>query len=97
MIDSTEITRIAALAKLDMGDGTKLEEETIAINKMMEIVDQIKSISLNADSYAFNIELVNTFREDTPVPSLSARDVLANAPEVEAGCISVPKILGREE
>ena len=97
MIDSTEITRIAALAKLDMGNGSKLEEETIAINKMMEIVDQIKSIPLNVDSYALNMELVNTLRDDTPVPSLLAKDVLANAPEIEAGCISVPKILGREE
>jgi aspartyl/glutamyl-tRNA(Asn/Gln) amidotransferase C subunit len=91
-IDRDEFERIAALAKLDMRNDSDLKK----LNYMKEIIDEIEHIQLdNKDSDPPNMEWTNTFREDAPNSSLPRKDVLFNAGKnVEAGCISVPKILG---
>jgi aspartyl/glutamyl-tRNA(Asn/Gln) amidotransferase C subunit len=61
------------------------------------MMGRVREIELSMDECPLDMELTNTFREDTAKPSISRQAVLANAPEVEAGCISVPKTLGKEE
>jgi aspartyl-tRNA(Asn)/glutamyl-tRNA(Gln) amidotransferase subunit C len=90
MISRAELEHIAALARLRMG-----EDDLEKLNDMKQIIDEITQIHLNADSYALDMELTGTFREDVPKPPLSRQDVLSAAPETEAGCISVPKLLER--
>ena len=95
MIDKAEIERIAGFAKFD------LEREPAGfftdINSIMEMMDKLSQLELTMDVSPLDMELINTFRDDVVKPSLPREAVLANAPVVEAGCISVPKLLGREE
>ena len=95
MVERKEIEHIASLAKLNIGrDTDRLAADMQAIINM---VDELSEIELDMDSYPLDMELVNTFREDTPGLSIPREDVLANAPAIEAGCISVPKMLGGGE
>lgn len=94
LIDKAEVERVAAFAKLDMGQD--MDAHIKAINDLIKIIDGIENIQLDMDDEPLDMELTNTFREDNPMPSMLRQDVLANAPEVEAGCVSVPKILGGE-
>ena len=94
MITREILDEYAALAKLRFDQ--KTEQDIIAINTMLEVADQIVDIELTMDNYPLNLELTNTYREDVAVPSLPYEDLLAGAKDTEAGCISVPKILGDE-
>jgi aspartyl-tRNA(Asn)/glutamyl-tRNA(Gln) amidotransferase subunit C len=95
MVERKDIERVAALAKLDMGRETKrLTDDMQAI---VEMVDRLLEIELSPGLCPPDTELFNTFREDIPKPSMQREKVLQNAPVVEAGCISVPKILGNRE
>ena len=99
-IDKTELERIAALAKLNMGRNTEeLENNLDAINHLKErIIDGIFAVELHGVDGRTQFVPTNIFREDIPEPSLSRREVLANARKnTEAGCISVPKMLERGE
>ena len=95
MIDRKELERIALLSKIDISQ----EDEKFIdnIRTTIEMMGKISEIKLTMDDCPLDMDLTNTFREDVVKPSMSRQEVLANAPEVEAGCISVPKTLGKEE
>ena len=103
-IELKEIEHTASLAKLDISreDG-QFSCDIIAMLDMMgkiseiELPDDYKNFSALNMLDLLDLELTNTFREDTPKPSMPRKLALANAPEVEAGCISVPKIFGDRE
>jgi aspartyl-tRNA(Asn)/glutamyl-tRNA(Gln) amidotransferase subunit C len=94
VIDMETLDRIAAYAKLRMQDGD-LEK----INETLAVIDRIHEIPLDRDNFSFCAPSGSTsirLREDIPRPSMPVDDLLRNAPRVEAGCISVPKVLGGE-
>ena len=95
MINRDILDEYAALAKIAF-EGNR-DEDIDAINGMLEIAGKIADVELSMGDYPLNLELTNTYREDEAGPSLPCEDVVANAKDVEAGCISVPKILGDEE
>jgi Asp-tRNA(Asn)/Glu-tRNA(Gln) amidotransferase C subunit len=67
------------------------------INRFMDdIISQIESIELNSSVKMPDMELVNTYREDIPAPSLSRALVLSTTAFNRAGCVSIPVSL-REE
>ena len=95
MIDRREIEHIALLAKIDISrENEKFFEDIELIIKMMSRVGEIK---LTMDECPQDMEFSGIFREDVAKPSMPRREVLANAPEIEAGCISVPKTRGKDE
>lgn len=95
MVERKEIEHIAVLARLDAGaDTERLAGDMQAIIGM---VDKLSELELKTDSYPLDLTNVNAFREDEIKPSLSREEVLFNAPDVEAGCVSVPKMLGTRE
>lgn len=95
MVDRKEIGRIALLSKIDISrENEKFYED---IQLIIEMMGRVGEIELSMDEYPLDMELTNTFREDIGKPSIPRQSVLANAPEVEAGCISVPKTFGKEE
>jgi len=59
-------------------------------NFLKDVIDKIHEIQLDENAQLLNLELTNTFREDTPKPSLSRKDVLSTTEYIEAGCVSVP-------
>ena len=97
-IDKKEIEHIASLAKLDISQESEQFVRDVQI--MIEMMEKLSKLDIFTDVSPLDMiniigmELTNTFREDIAKPSISRELALANAPEVEAGCISVPKTLG---
>ena len=96
------IQRIASISKLNV-DGS-IKELGDIIKPTMDMLDVLKNIELPMTDYPLDMTIVNVFREDvnnnvtTREEALIEREkLLAVAPNVEAGCVSVPKILGSEE
>jgi Asp-tRNA(Asn)/Glu-tRNA(Gln) amidotransferase C subunit len=94
VVDLKILESIAVYAKLRMEDGD-LEE----INSVLAMIDEIHGIHLDRDGFSVYTDAAPVMRTEcsggTP-PSMPRDDLLRNAPQVEAGCISVPKILGGE-
>ena len=92
-LNKEQIEHIASLAKLDVsGENDKFIED---INDMLDIMGKLSTLPDNTNkSGGIDADtLINTYREDEADErrALPRELVLANAPEVEAGCISVPK------
>ncbi|HHX58008.1 MAG TPA: Asp-tRNA(Asn)/Glu-tRNA(Gln) amidotransferase subunit GatC [Clostridiales bacterium] len=85
---SIDIRHIAKLSRL------KIEEEKIEkFEKDMEaiitMVDKLPNID---DELTLDVDNAMTFREDVAVQNKFTRnELLQNAPEVQAGCLVVPK------
>jgi aspartyl/glutamyl-tRNA(Asn/Gln) amidotransferase C subunit len=79
----------AALAKLKL-----TKEDSEGINALLKIADGIHDIAVRPVAAADTGTA--PLRDDIPGPSLPRELVLRGAPEVEAGCVSVPKIRGGE-
>ena len=91
-----DVEHVAYLARLGLSE----DELTRLENQLNHILDQYKILAgLNTDDIpptAQTIELENILRDDVVTPSMSAADVLANAPEREGDFIVVPPILAGE-
>ncbi len=88
-----EIEHIAKLARLDSAGG-KFDKLAADMQGFVEMVDKLQELDLGSITDAINTEYKNALREDTVV-NVSDPDKLirANAPEFEAGGVSVPKVV----
>ncbi len=92
-IDKSEVDKVAKLARLEITEG---EKEVFAeqLSSILDYVEQLKAWDTTGlEPTATVVGQTNVFREDQVRPSLSADQVLANAPEQEGGFFSVPKII----
>lgn len=85
-----DVKHIAGLAKLRIGDGEipLIEEQ---MKNMLDMVDNLPEIN---GVIAVDANNVMALRPDEIIPSLSRDEVLANAPQKQAGCIVVPRTVG---
>jgi len=95
-MDHAGITRLAALAKLDISDA---ERDTFAsqITDILTYVDQIQAVDTSGvTDTSHPLPMDAAWREDVPVPSLTTEAGLANAPDADrmAGLFRVPKVIG---
>ena len=85
-----DIRHIAKLARL------KLDEEQAEkfTQQMSSIVDMVARLPEIEDT-AVELDPANPMilREDVVQPSLRREEVLQNAPQVEAGCFVVPRVV----
>ena len=92
-LSRSDVEHVAHLARLGLTD----EELTLLEGQLNHILDQYAILAdLPTDDIpptAQTIELENILREDVVRPSLSADDVLANAPARQGEFIVVPSIL----
>ena len=95
MVERKEIEHIASLAKLRLGEDA--DRFVADVQAMIAMMDKLAELKLPMDDIPLDMGYVNTIREDIALPSVPRSVVLSNAPEVEAGCISVPKIMGKED
>lgn len=85
---SIDIRHIAKLSRL------KIEEEKIGkfekdMEAIISMVDRLPNID---DELTLDVDNAMTFREDVAVQNKFTRnELLQNAPEVQAGCLVVPK------
>ena len=84
------IRHIAKLSRLhiDENEVEKFEKDMQSIVGMVENLPEFKDYSLGLKTSDAMV-----LREDEIMPSMKRSEVLQNAPQSEAGCIVVPKIV----
>jgi aspartyl-tRNA(Asn)/glutamyl-tRNA(Gln) amidotransferase subunit C len=91
-----EVLHIASLARLGLSE----EEVTVFAEQLSAVlghVDALRQLDLkDLPPMHHPLPLENVLREDEPGPTLSRDEVLAAAPEAEAGAFRVPRILAEE-
>lgn len=83
-----DIAHIAKLARLKIEDSELAQFE----KEMQSIVAMVENIPDIQDELTLDADHPMTLREDTVVSGKFSRDeLLGNAPQVQAGCVVVPK------
>lgn len=95
-ITTTEVAKVAALAKLRLSE-EELELFTQQLSDILDHAADIEALDLEGlDPLVHAVELTNVFRADEVGPTLDRDEVLAQAPSAEDGQFRVPQILGEE-
>ena len=88
-----EVIHIAALARMGMSEA-EIEKAREQLSNILENFEVLKEIdTTDVPPTAQSINLQNVMREDNPVASLPAEDVLANAPDREGDLFKLRPVL----
>ncbi len=91
-----EVEHVALLARLGLTDEEK-ELYRRQLGSILGYVAQLSEVDVAAiPAEARVLPLENVMGDDEPRPSLDPGDVLANAPEQEAGHFRVPAVLDEQ-
>ena len=92
-ITRDEVLHVAELARLEF-DADEIEAFTGQLAAILDYVAKLEELDLEGvEPMAHVHEAVNAFREDEVRASLPREEVLAAAPDAEAGCFRVPKVI----
>ncbi|HEV3217094.1 MAG TPA: Asp-tRNA(Asn)/Glu-tRNA(Gln) amidotransferase subunit GatC [Vicinamibacterales bacterium] len=91
-----DVERIAALARLELTDAEK-DLFVRQLAGVLEYADEIQAVETSGvppTSQVLSSQQAD--RDDTPVPSLSTAEALANAPDrsPQTGLFRVPRVIG---
>jgi aspartyl-tRNA(Asn)/glutamyl-tRNA(Gln) amidotransferase subunit C len=90
------VAHVAQLARLDLTD----EELSLYTGQLAAVLDHAADVeALELDDVPptlHPVPLVNVLRDDDPRPGLDRDEVLAMAPDAEAGRFRVPRIMSEE-
>ena len=92
-ITRQEVEKVAKLARLAM---TEVETAAFSqqLNQIVAYVQKLKTFSTEGvEPTSTVLGQTNVFRPDQTQPSLSHEQALRNAPDAEAHCFRVPKII----
>jgi aspartyl-tRNA(Asn)/glutamyl-tRNA(Gln) amidotransferase subunit C len=93
-ITTADVAHVARLARLELSD-EDLEQFTDQLGAVLEHARDVEALdTAGVPPTAHPLPLRNVLRPDLVVPSLDREEVLAQAPEAEAGQFRVPRILG---
>ena len=93
VISQQEVEYIAKLSKLELSN-EKLEKMTSDLSSIVEFENSLAKINIDGVMPTAHIlDIKNVFKEDKVENSYKREDILKNAPESQAGCISVPKVV----
>ncbi|MEG2597410.1 MAG: Asp-tRNA(Asn)/Glu-tRNA(Gln) amidotransferase subunit GatC [Oscillospiraceae bacterium] len=85
-----DMKRLAKLSKLTFSP----EEEAKFEKEMEKIVDMVEQLpDIDASGALIDPDNPMELRKDVAVQEFNRKDLLQNAPEVQAGCIVVPKVM----
>lgn len=85
-----DINHIAKLARLKM-DGEQAERFTRQMSDILDMVDSLPAIEGTAAG--LDPDHPMRLRPDVVEASSKREDILKNAPQVEAGCVVVPRVV----
>jgi aspartyl-tRNA(Asn)/glutamyl-tRNA(Gln) amidotransferase subunit C len=89
-ITREEVLHVAKLARLELSED-EIERLTGELSAILEAVSKVSELDLSdVPPTSHPLELVNTWREDEPRPSLSLDEAFANAPAREGDLFKVP-------
>jgi aspartyl-tRNA(Asn)/glutamyl-tRNA(Gln) amidotransferase subunit C len=93
-LSAEEVRKVADLARLELSE----DELPLMARQLSAIVDYINQLQqVNTDGVeplAHALDLHDVFRDDSPRPSLSEDEALANAPARKGNFYSVPAVFG---
>lgn len=92
-ISAKDVEHVADLARMYISDEEKkaLENELSAIIDFADKLAEADTEGIEPAAHAIHIQ--NVFRKDEVVPSYKREDLIANAPDKQAGCFAVPRIV----
>ncbi len=92
-ITKEEVIYVADLARLTFDDAAvdKLSDELGAVLNYANKLNELDTSAVKPTEHILPVQ--NVFRKDEAKPSLPIEKVLANAPDTEAGCFKVPRVL----
>jgi len=92
-ITMKDVVHVAGLARLQFKDD-ELEAMTAQLNGILDSFDKLQTVDTTGiEPSTHAVDVSNAFRDDKALPSLAPAAALANAPEAEAGCFKVPRII----
>lgn len=95
-ISREDIEHVALLARLEItpDQAVHYAEQLDRILDYAKKLDELDTEHVEPTSHC--LDMTNVFRDDTPRPSLTPEQALANAPESEGQFFRVPKIIQEE-
>ena len=91
-ITREDVLHVARLARLELSE-EELERFGAQLAAILDAVGKVGELDLeDVPPTSHPLDLVNVFGEDSPRPSLSREDALANAPDPEDGFFGVPPV-----
>lgn len=92
-ITDKDLDYVARLARIHIDDEKK-EKLTNDMEAVIKFADKLAELDTeNIEPIAHALPVNNVFRKDEVIPSYDREALLKNAPEKDAGCYSVPKIV----
>lgn len=90
-VSKEEVKHLAKLSRLEFDD-KGLDKITNDLSSIVEIANQLSKVDVEGvKPTAHILDIKNVFREDNVEKSYDRELILKNAPEKEAGCVSVPQ------
>ncbi|MBN1553107.1 MAG: Asp-tRNA(Asn)/Glu-tRNA(Gln) amidotransferase subunit GatC [Phycisphaerae bacterium] len=93
-IDADLVRHIGKLSRIELTD----EEVTAFVRQFSDVLEAFGKLqeldTENIEPMAHAVELQNVFADDTPRPSLTPDEALANAPDRVDDFFRVPKVIG---
>ena len=88
-----QVAHIAELARLSLTEKeiTLYQEQLSAVLEYAERLQAVETDTISPTATVIPVR--NVMRDDTPCPSMTSDDVLANAPKSQDGCFQVPAVL----
>lgn len=92
-ISKETVTHVADLSRLvfSEAEAERLAAEMGEVLVYMETLNQLDTKDVKPTEHILPVQ--NVFRADEVKPSLPIDEVLANAPDADAGCFKVPRVL----
>lgn len=92
-ISREEVTYVANLARLTFDEaGTdRMADELGAVLDYVATLNELDTEGIKPTEHILNVQ--NVYRDDVVGESLTNQVALANAPDAEAGCFKVPRVL----
>jgi aspartyl-tRNA(Asn)/glutamyl-tRNA(Gln) amidotransferase subunit C len=95
-ISAEQVTHLASLARIDLSQA-EIESLTGELSAIVDAVARVIEVATpDVASTSHPIPLVNVFRDDVVVPSLTVEQALSAAPAREGELFRVPPILDEE-
>ena len=90
-----DVRRIAALARLELTE-PELDLFARQLTSILEYADSLQAVDTGGVPPYAGSDAVAAWRDDSPVPSLSRKDALSNAPNADGDLSTfvVPKVIG---
>lgn len=92
-VSKEDVKHIANLARLEISE-KELDKYTEDLSNIVDYATTLSNIDVSGvDPTNHILDIKNVFRKDEVKGSYDREEILKNAPDKQAGCISVPKVV----